>query len=66
MADIQFSAHEVTDYREQNRTLAGLVEYHGMSFTLFGHGEPERSEHGSRVRELFRGAGRETAAGTHV
>jgi len=42
IADIQFSAPEVNDYREQNRTLAGLVEYHGMSFTLFGHGEPER------------------------
>jgi putative ABC transport system permease protein len=40
--DIQFSVHEVNDYREQNHTLAGLVEYHGMSFTLFGHGEPER------------------------
>ncbi len=42
MPDIQFSVHEVNDYREQNSTLAGLVEYHGMSFTLFGHGDPER------------------------
>jgi putative ABC transport system permease protein len=46
IADIQFSAHEVNDYREQNRTLAGLVEYHGMSFTLLGHGEPERVDTG--------------------
>jgi putative ABC transport system permease protein len=40
--DIQFSVHEVEDYRQQNSTLSGLVEYHGMSFTLFGHGDPER------------------------
>jgi putative ABC transport system permease protein len=42
MPDIQFSVHEVNDYRDQNHTLAGLVEYHGMAFTLFGHGDPER------------------------
>jgi putative ABC transport system permease protein len=42
MPDLAFSVHEVNDYREQNRTLAGLVEYHGMSFTLFGRAEPER------------------------
>jgi putative ABC transport system permease protein len=40
--DIQFSVPEINDYRAQNRTLAGLVEYHGMSFTLFGHGDPDR------------------------
>ncbi len=42
IADLQFSVKEIEDYRAQNRTLAGLVEYHGMSFTLFGHGDPER------------------------
>lgn len=40
--DTGFSVPEIMDYRAQNRTLAGLVEYHGMSFTLFGHGDPER------------------------
>ena len=40
--DIQFSVHEIQDYREQNRTLAGLVEYHAMSFILLGHGLPDR------------------------
>jgi putative ABC transport system permease protein len=40
--DLGFSVPEIMDYRAQNRTLAGLVEYHGMSFTLFGHGDPER------------------------
>jgi putative ABC transport system permease protein len=40
--DIRFSVPEISDFRAQNRTLSGLVEYHGMSFTLFGHGGPER------------------------
>jgi putative ABC transport system permease protein len=40
--DIGFSAHEIQDYREQNRTLSGVVEYHNMSFILFGHGDPDR------------------------
>ena len=40
--DIGFSAHEIQDYREQNQTLSGLVEYHAMSFILFGHGDPDR------------------------
>jgi putative ABC transport system permease protein len=40
--DLTFSVKEIEDYRAQNRTLAGLVEYHSMSFTLFGHGDPER------------------------
>jgi putative ABC transport system permease protein len=42
IADMTFSVKEIEDYRAQNRTLAGLVEYHSMSFTLFGHGDPER------------------------
>lgn len=40
--DIRFSVHEIQDYREQNKTLAGLVEYHGMEFILYGHGDPDR------------------------
>jgi putative ABC transport system permease protein len=40
--DIAFSVHEIQDYREQNRTLSGLVEFHTMSFILFGHGDPDR------------------------
>ncbi len=42
LEDISFSVHEIQDYREQNRTLSGLVEYHAMSFILFGHGDPDR------------------------
>ncbi|MGB0033956.1 MAG: ABC transporter permease, partial [Candidatus Acidiferrales bacterium] len=40
--DIGFSVHEIQDFREQSRTLAGLVEYHTMSFILYGHGDPDR------------------------
>jgi putative ABC transport system permease protein len=40
--DIQFSAHEIQDYREQNHSLTGLVEFHAMSFILYGHGDPDR------------------------
>src|SRR5271163_504923 len=39
---VPFSVPEIMDYRDRNRTLAALAEYHGMSFTLFGHGDPER------------------------
>jgi putative ABC transport system permease protein len=42
VADMRFSVHEVQDYREQNHTLGGVVEYHSMQFTLFGKGEAER------------------------
>ena len=44
--DIGFSVPEIKDFREQNRTLSGLVEYHEMSFTLFGHGDPDRVKTG--------------------
>jgi putative ABC transport system permease protein len=40
--DTSFSVHEIQDYREQNKSLAGLVEYHAMSFILYGHGDPDR------------------------
>ena len=40
--DLGFSVVEIEDYRKQNRSLSGLVEYHGMAFTLFGHGDPDR------------------------
>ena len=54
--DLSFSVKEIEDYRAQNRTLAGLVEYHAMSFTLFGHGDPERVRTGvvsSNYFDLF-------------
>jgi predicted permease len=39
---ISFSVKEIADYRQQNHTLAGVVEYHSMTFTLLGNGDPER------------------------
>ncbi|MGC2721509.1 MAG: ABC transporter permease, partial [Candidatus Acidiferrales bacterium] len=40
--DTQFSVPEIVDYRQQTRTFSDIAEYHGMSFTLFGHGDPDR------------------------
>src|SRR3954447_7973025 len=39
---IGFSPLEVDDYRRQNATLTGLVEYHAMTFTLCGAREAHR------------------------
>ncbi len=42
LEDVRFSVREMQDYRSQVRTLAGVMEYHNMSFTLLGRGEPDR------------------------
>jgi putative ABC transport system permease protein len=39
---VPFSVPEIMDFRARNHTLSALAEYHGMAFTLFGHGDPER------------------------
>jgi predicted permease len=39
--DMDFSVHEIEDYRQGNHTLTDVVEYHGMTFTLLGQGDPE-------------------------
>jgi putative ABC transport system permease protein len=44
--DLGFSVPEVLDYRRQARTLAAVLEYHSMAFTLLGHGEPDRVQTG--------------------
>lgn len=51
--DLGFSVQEINDYRNQNRTLSGLVEYHGMAFTLFGHGDPDRVRTGVVSHDYF-------------
>ena len=43
--DINFSEKEINDFREQNRTLDGLVEYHSMVFILIAQ-EPYRVQTG--------------------
>jgi putative ABC transport system permease protein len=40
------SVPELNDYRKQNRSLDGIVEYHNMQFILLGRSEPERVETG--------------------
>ena len=51
--NLAFSVQEVYDYREQNRSLGSLVEYHSMTFTLLGRGEPERVRTGVVSAEFF-------------
>ncbi|HEY0703184.1 MAG TPA: ABC transporter permease [Candidatus Acidoferrales bacterium] len=50
---VTFSVPEIEDYRARNHTLAQLAEYHGMSFTLFGHGDPERVRTGVVSANFF-------------
>ena len=42
VTDLPFSVSEISDYRQRNRSLSALVEYHGMTFTLLGGTEPHR------------------------
>jgi putative ABC transport system permease protein len=39
-APMSLSVAEINDYRTRSRTLESIVEYHAMTFTLFGGGEP--------------------------
>jgi predicted permease len=40
--DAGFSPTEINDFRQRSGSLADVVEYHSMSFTLFGQGDPQR------------------------
>ncbi|HYK91035.1 MAG TPA: ABC transporter permease [Acidobacteriota bacterium] len=51
--NVPFSVTEIKDYREQNSSLGGLVEYHTMTFTLLGHGEARRVRTGVVSAEFF-------------
>ncbi|MFN7930821.1 MAG: ABC transporter permease [Blastocatellia bacterium] len=51
--DMRFSVKEIADYRAQTQTLDELVEYHAMSFTLFGRSEPERIQAGVVSANFF-------------
>ncbi len=42
VTDMPFSVAEINDYRQRNRSLSGVVEYHAMTFTLLGGTEPHR------------------------
>ena len=51
--NVGFAPPEVRDYRAQNTTLAGVVEYHNMWFNLLGRDEPERVQTGVVSSEFF-------------
>jgi putative ABC transport system permease protein len=48
-----FSALDLADYRAQNHTLDGVVEYHSMSFDLLGRGDPRRVQTGVVSADYF-------------
>src|SRR3984957_9095163 len=50
---VPFSVPDIEDFRARNHTLTALAEYHGMSFTLFGHGDPERVRTGVVSANFF-------------
>ena len=54
--DLLFSVQEISDYRQQNNTMSGLVEYHGMRFTLLDNGSAERVRTGASPVLLASGA----------
>ena len=41
-ANVPFSVHELTDYRQGNHTLEGIVEHHTMNFLLLVNDSAER------------------------
>jgi putative ABC transport system permease protein len=57
------SVPELNDYRRQNRSLDGVVEYHNMQFILLGRSEPERVETGVVSWNFFDLFGVKTLAG---
>ncbi|HEU5453358.1 MAG TPA: ABC transporter permease [Terriglobales bacterium] len=57
LEDVGFSALEVADYRAQSRTLDAIAEYHNMTFTLLGHGDPERVNTGVVSSSFFSSLG---------
>ena len=44
--DLPISVPTLFDYQQQNETFSHIVEYHQMSFTLLGHGDPSYVETG--------------------
>jgi putative ABC transport system permease protein len=52
--NIPWSVSDLRDYRERNRTLSDLVEYHSMTFTLLGGSEPHQVRTGVVSNGFFR------------
>ncbi|WDE12190.1 ABC transporter permease [Thalassomonas haliotis] len=51
--DIQVSTATMFDYRQKNEHLSHLVEYHQMSFTLLGRGDPMSLKAGTISWDYF-------------
>ena len=51
--DVQVSVATMFDYREKNKHLSHLVDYHQMSFTLLGHGAPMNLTTGTVSGDFF-------------
>ncbi len=51
--DMTFSVDEIADYRKAAHSLEGLVEYHGMAFTLYGGAEAHRVKTGVVSHDFF-------------
>jgi predicted permease len=51
--ETRFSVQDFLDYKGRNTTLEGLAEYHSMSFTLLGSGEPDRVKVGVVSADFF-------------
>jgi predicted permease len=43
---MNFSVHDIEDYRNQNHSFSSIMEYHEMSFILLGGEEPQRVQTG--------------------
>ncbi len=52
--NVGYSVPEINDYRQQSGSLSELVEYHGMSFTLFSKNEATRVRSGVVSDGFFR------------
>ncbi len=51
--DVQVSVATMFDYRDKNKHLSHLVEYHQMSFNLQGHGDPKSLKAGTVSWDYF-------------
>ncbi len=51
--DAGFAVQEIQDYRERSRSLSNVVEYHNMTFTLFGKGAAHRVRSGVVSHNFF-------------
>jgi predicted permease len=52
-ADVGFSVPDVVDFRARQRSLAGVAEYHSMTFNLLSRGEPLRVQTGVVSADFF-------------